>query len=98
MPDVESVIEPTLARYIDSTKLEKLLKKIFDQDIAVFVSVPHSIRAASGLDLWLRTMSQEKNGVFSFTAPRRLTEVALPLICLVGLNRRLANSSQDELE
>ncbi|PMD57525.1 uncharacterized protein K444DRAFT_614920 [Hyaloscypha bicolor E] len=52
MPNVESVIEPTLARYIDATKLEKLLKKIFNEDIAVY----------------------EKNGVFSFTAPRHLTE------------------------
>jgi hypothetical protein len=43
MPNVESVIEPTLARYIDATKLEKLLKKIFNEDIAVYVSLPHTV-------------------------------------------------------
>lgn len=79
MPNVESVIVPTLARYIDVTKLEKLLKKIFNEDIAVFVSVPHPTQGASPdssvFDVWLRKMSQEKNGVFSFTAPRHLNEV-----------------------
>lgn len=44
MPNVESIIEPTLARYIDATKLEKLLKKIFNEDIAVYVSLPHTVR------------------------------------------------------
>jgi hypothetical protein len=45
MPNVESVIVPTLARYIDVTKLEKLLKKIFNENIAVFVSVPRLRKA-----------------------------------------------------
>ena len=47
MPNVESVIVPTLARYIDVTKLEKLLKKIFNENIAVFVSVPRPAQGAS---------------------------------------------------
>jgi hypothetical protein len=48
MPDVESTIAPKLAAYIDSTKLEKLLKGIFGEDILVYVSVAHLAKAETG--------------------------------------------------
>ena len=38
MPDVENVIEPILAAYIDQKKLQKHLEKIFGQEIVVYVS------------------------------------------------------------
>lgn len=41
MPDVDNVIEPTLASYIDQKKLQKLLEKIFGQEIVVYVSGQH---------------------------------------------------------
>lgn len=41
MPDVENVIEPILAAYIDQKKLQRLLEKIFGQEIVVYVSGQH---------------------------------------------------------
>jgi hypothetical protein len=38
MPDVENVIQPVLAAYIDQKKLQRLLEKIFGQEIIVYVS------------------------------------------------------------
>lgn len=41
MPDVDNVIEPILASYIDQKKLQKFLEKIFGQEIVVYVSGQH---------------------------------------------------------
>ena len=38
MPEVESIIEPTLAGYIDQRRLEKLLERTFRRKIVVYVS------------------------------------------------------------
>jgi hypothetical protein len=40
MPDVENTIEPRLAGYIDKSKLEALLEKIFKRKIVVYVGAP----------------------------------------------------------
>jgi hypothetical protein len=48
MPDVENVIEPILAAYIDQKKLQRLLEKIFGQEIVVYVSGKHLLHAGAG--------------------------------------------------
>ena len=81
MPDVENVIEPILAAYIDQKKLQKLLEKMFGQEIVVYVSGQHLLHSGAGqlqLRLWLIIHVQSKNERFIFTAPRLLTEVSLP--------------------
>lgn len=48
MSDVENIIEPILAAYIDQKKLQKLLEKIFGQEIVVYVSGQHLLHPGAG--------------------------------------------------